>query len=168
MDILGRCLRQVAGLLLGAALALPAVAEPCDEPSYRAFDFWIGQWDVKTPKGKLAGSSRIEPEYGGCVVHERYTTNRGYSGESLNIYDATRGVWHQTWVDTDGTLLLLEGGLRDGKMVLEGQTVGTDAQPTQHRITWSPNVDGSVRQLWESTDANGTWTILFDGQYTRR
>jgi hypothetical protein len=30
----------------------------------------------------------------------------GYSGESLNEYDAARKVWHQTWVDSSGTLLL--------------------------------------------------------------
>jgi hypothetical protein len=29
-------------------------------------------------------------EYGGCVLHERYDTGKGYSGESLNVYDAAR------------------------------------------------------------------------------
>ena len=101
-------------------------------------------------------------------MHERYSTGRGYSGESLNIYDSARNVWHQSWVDSDGTLLLLEGGFRDGKMILEGHTAKTDAPPTKHRITWSPNPDGSVRQLWESTDAGGRWTVAFDGTYTRK
>jgi hypothetical protein len=101
-------------------------------------------------------------------VHERYDTSRGYSGESLNIYDAVRKTWHQTWVDTSGTLLVLEGGIRNGNMVLEGQTVGADAQITRHRITWTPNADGSVRQLWESTDAKDQWSTAFDGQYTRK
>ena len=44
-------------------------------------------------------------------------------GESLNVYDGARKVWHQTWVDTAGTLLLLEGNLRGKSMVLEGQTI---------------------------------------------
>jgi len=158
-------------LTLGALLALWSAlcaAAACDSSAHRAFDFWLGQWQVKTLDGKVAGVNRIVREYDGCVLHERYTTARGYSGESLNIYDASRKVWHQTWVDTTGLLLLLEGGMRDGKMVLEGQTVADAQATTKHRITWTPNADGSVRQLWESTDADGRWTTAFDGLYTRQ
>lgn len=53
-------------------------------------------------------------------------------------------------------------------MVLEGQTTEPDGQVTRHRITWTPSSDGSVRQHWESTDAQGRWTTAFDGRYTRR
>lgn len=143
-------------------------AGPCESPRHREFDFWLGQWQVHTPDGKLAGVNSITKEYGGCVLHERYDTGRGYSGESLNGYDAGRKVWHQTWMDTAGTLLLLEGGLRNGSMVLEGSTVGADASVTKHRITWTPDASGSVRQLWESTDAKGQWSVAFDGLYTRK
>ncbi len=154
---------------VGCFVASPAAAAaPCDASEHRQFDFWLGEWEVRTPDGKLAGTNRITREYGGCVLHERYDTGRGYSGESLNVYDAPRKAWHQTWVDTSGTLLLLEGGLRDGSMVLEGRTVGADAQTTKHRITWTPNPDGTVRQFWESTDARGQWTTAFDGQYKRK
>jgi hypothetical protein len=154
----------LAAVSMGSALA----ATPCEAPQYREFDFWLGTWQVHTPDGKLAGVNSITKEYKGCVLHERYDTGRGYSGESLNSYDAGRKVWHQSWVDTAGTLLLLEGGLRHGSMVLEGQTTGADARVTKHRITWTPNADGSVRQLWESTDAAGRWAVAFDGLYTRK
>jgi hypothetical protein len=80
---------------IGAAGAAPSAATaPCGTADHRAFDFWVGKWNVRTPDGKLAGTNRIE---------------RGYSGESLNIYDAARKVWHQSWADSDGTLLVLEG-----------------------------------------------------------
>jgi hypothetical protein len=164
-----RPLTSLAFSFVVAWIATPALAvAACEAPEHRAFDFWLGEWQVRTPDGKLAGVNRIAREYGGCVLHERYDTGRGYSGESLNIYDAGRKMWHQTWVDTSGTLLLLEGGLHSGSMVLEGQTVGADSQATKHRITWTPGADGSVRQLWESTDAKGRWSIAFDGQYTRK
>jgi hypothetical protein len=140
---------------------------PCASAEHRAFDFWVGEWDVHGANGKLAGTNSIKREINGCVLHERYRTDRGYSGESFNIYDAPRHVWHQTWVDSDGLLLLLEGGIRDGKMVLEGQTTGPDRKVTRHRITWTLNPDGSVRQLWESTDPGGEWTVAFDGTYRR-
>lgn len=150
--------------------AQSAVADTgaCGASEHRQFDFWLGEWNVRTPAGKLAGVNSIKREYDGCVLRERYSTDRGYSGESLNVYDAGRKVWHQTWVDTDGALLLLEGGLRGDSMVLEGQSVGTNGQVTKHRITWTPNADGSVRQHWESTDAKGQWITAFDGKYTKK
>ncbi|MGZ8273209.1 MAG: hypothetical protein ACXWUM_04780 [Burkholderiaceae bacterium] len=162
----------IASFAFAAALSCfaptAAAAGPCDGSEHRQFDFWLGEWNVRTPDGKLAGVNSITREYDGCVLHERYSTGRGYSGESLNIYDAARKVWHQTWVDTSGTLLLLEGGLRGGSMVLEGQTIGAEGQVTGHRITWTPGADGSVRQYWESTDGKGEWRTAFDGSYTRK
>ena len=160
----------LGAMALGTSAPSPAQNPPpaCAAAEHRAFDFWIGEWNVHGPAGKLAGTNSIKREYGGCVLHERYDTGRGYSGESLNVYDPPRKVWHQTWVDSSGLLLLLEGGIRDGKMVLEGQTTGSDGKLTRHRVTWTPNPDGSVRQLWESTGASGEWTVAFDGKYTRR
>lgn len=140
----------------------------CDSEPHRQFDFWVGEWEVRTPDGKLAGVNRIEREYDGCVLHERYTTDRGFEGESLNSYSPGRQVWHQTWVDNQGTLLLLDGGLQGSSMVLEGETRAEDGQVTKHRISWTPNADGSVRQHWESTDAKGEWSTAFDGLYTRK
>jgi len=140
----------------------------CNSAEYHQFDFWVGEWHVHTPDGKLAGNNRIEHEYDHCVLHERYVGARGYSGESLNTYDGGRKVWHQTWVDNQGTLLLLEGGLRGSSMVLEGQSIATSGQTTKHRITWTPNSNGSVRQHWESTDDKGQWSTVFDGLYTRK
>ena len=168
MSIRKRLARSWLSLSLACFASAAAAATPCESPQYREFDFWIGDWQVHTPAGKLAGTNRISREYGGCVLHERYDTGRGYSGESLNTYDPGRKAWHQTWVDTAGALLLLEGGLRGPSMVLEGQTVAPDTKTTKHRITWTPSADGSVRQLWESTDADGRWTVSFDGKYTKK
>jgi hypothetical protein len=164
-----RCLLRTALVIGTCVTALPGTASAaCDAPGHREFDFWLGEWQVHTPDGTLAGINRIERGYGGCVLHERYKSSCAYSGESLNIYDASRKVWHQTWVDNTGTLLVLEGGLRDGGMVLESVAQASGAQHARHRITWTANPDGSVRQLWESTDAQGRWSTAFDGMYTRR
>jgi hypothetical protein len=168
MRILMTALLGVLTLGVGAQSPAPTPPPPCTGPEYRAFDFWIGEWNVHGANGKLAGTNSIKKEMGGCVLHERYDTGRGYSGESFNIYDAPRKVWHQTWVDSGGLLLVLEGGVRDGKMILEGQTVGPDQKSTRHRITWTPNPDGSVRQFWESSGPTGEWTVAFDGKYTRK
>ena len=63
---------------------------PCSDPTYRQFDFWLGEWEVRKLDGTLAGTNRISKEYGGCVLRERYSNAQGYSGESLNTYDVAR------------------------------------------------------------------------------
>ena len=154
---------------LGPSLSNTVNAGPCDTPQHRAFDFWLGDWQVHTPDGKLAGHNLVETRYGGCVVHEQYTSaSSKFRGESLNIYDASRKVWHQTWIDTSGQLLVLEGAVRDRKMVLEGESTDAEGAVYKQRITWTPNADGSVRQLWESSDKSGQWSTVFDGLYTHK
>jgi hypothetical protein len=163
------CLAIPVVVVILSALALPSpAAGACEAGEHRQFDFWLGEWNVKTPNGQIAGVNVITSEYGGCVIHERYTTSRGFSGESLNAYDPGRKVWHQTWVDTAGSVLLIEGGMRDGSMVLEGETTGADGQVTKHRITYTPNDKGGLRQHWESSGADGKWTTTFDGAYSRK
>ena len=81
---------------------------------------------------------------------------------------ATRKVWHQTWVDSNGLLLTLEGGWDGKAMVMEGDSVQPGGTRSRQRITWTPNADGSVRQLWEAANAKGEWTTVFDGRYAKK
>lgn len=171
---------MIRPLLVAATLTTWAVAvaplqaqttqPPCQDPAYRQFDFWLGSWDVFRPDGQKAGHNDITSEMGGCVLHEHYDGAGGYHGESFNTWDPGRGVWHQTWVDNGGTLLLIEGTFSEGHMRLEGTTVGLDGSTTLHRITWT-QLDESgdrVRQLWEqSTDGGDSWAVAFDGEYRR-
>jgi hypothetical protein len=154
--------------VLTVGLHTAYAAAPCSAAEHRQFDFWVGEWQVHKKDGSVAGINRIDSEFGGCVVHEHYLTGRGYSGESFNIYDTSRKVWHQTWVDSSGLLLTLEGHLVGSNMVLEGTNRQPDGSDLKQRITWSPNADGSVRQLWESTDPKGQWVVSFDGLYTKK
>ena len=166
----------VLPLVAMLALAFPPVtrgqtasAPSCTAPEYHQFDFWLGNWTVHRPDGRLAGTNRITREFKGCVLHEHWAGHGGSNGESFNIYDAARGRWHQTWVDDSGTLLTLDGGLVGTSMVLSGVQIGSGGARTTERITWTPNNDGQVRQLWESSpDGGKTWTVQFDGLYTRK
>ena len=162
-------------LLLAPAAATaqeaPAEAQPaaapataCTAPEYRQFDFWLGRWNV-TSNEVPAGSNEVRAIHGGCALQENWegVGEGGITGTSLNLYDRATGRWHQTWVDSGGTLLQLDGGLADGAMVLEGEQPGI-----RHRIRWTPEPDGRVRQVWEaSNDGGNTWSQLFDGLYER-
>ena len=139
-----------------------------------AFDFWIGEWDVFGPKGKQVGRNTITSMFatpaGSGMLHEHWHGNGGVEGRSINAYDESRDCWHQTWMDSTGGMLLLDGGVRDGAMVLEGRAPsGEDPKVIDvQRITWTHEGD-EVRQVWEtSTDGGTTWTVAFDGRYRRR
>ena len=157
----------VAALHFTVSQAAPAQPAPCSAPEYRQFDFWLGDWDVTNPAGKAAGHNHITSEYGGCVLQEHWTGAGGSVGSSFNIYDPVRKVWHQTWVDNAGTLLEIEGGLKDGSMVMSGEQLQPDGKKLLNRITWTPK-DGKVRQFWEtSADGGKTWQVSFDGLYAK-
>ncbi len=154
--------------------ATPAVSQdmgaPCTSAEHAEFDFWLGDWEVHTVDGQAAGVNRITRVHGGCVLREEWTANGGGTGESFNIFDPTRQAWHQTWVDDQGRLLLLEGGLdARGRMVLRGERPGVDGATVTDEISWEPMDDGTVVQVWSvSTDAGATWRELFRGIYRKK
>jgi hypothetical protein len=123
---------------------------------------------VKTPDGKLAGRNVIEPIQGGCAIKESWTGSSGFSGTSLNSYNPIAKGWHQTWVDVTGNLLLLDGGMREGKMVLRGESIGRNGKSV-NEISWEPLAGGRLRQLWRaSSDGGKTWQTIFDGTYEKK
>lgn len=132
------------------------------------FDFWIGEWEVFGPLGKQVGRNSITPLFGTGALAEHWHGAGGFEGHSLNAYDVVRGCWHQTWVDSSGGFLLLDGGLVDGAMLMQGLAPGADTSDAQRqRITWTPE-EGGVRQHWETSEADGdSWTTVFDGHYRR-
>lgn len=145
----------------------PPPRAPCSDAAYRQFDFWIGDWEV-TANGEPAGRNSIYPVHKGCALEENWqgSGTAGVTGSSLNIYDRATGRWHQTWVDGNGLLLQLDGGIVNGAMVLSGERQRPDGGGLmKHRITWTPNEDGSMRQLWEVSRDGQSWSVLFDGLY---
>jgi hypothetical protein len=170
MRVSNRCLYAALTVVFVASWNPPVTAaetaakSKCATDAHRQFDFWIGTWRV-TEKDKPAGENRIEAIDGGCALLESWRGVGGLTGHSLNTYDSTRSVWHQTWVDSSGSLLLLEGTFKNGAMVLEGAHVDPKRR---ERITWTQLPGGVVRQHWQTTsDGGATWATAFDGLYTR-
>jgi hypothetical protein len=168
------CAALILSMRAAAAPAPPAATPappPCSAAEYRQFDFWLGDWNVYGPDGRLAGTNDVTREFDGCVLQEHWVAagSPPQRGSSFNTWSAATRRWHQTWVDSTGGFLLLDGALKDGAMVLQGERPGRAGELVQHRITWSVLDGGRVRQLWESSRDDGkAWTVVFDGTYVRK
>lgn len=136
----------------------------CTAPVYHQFDFFIGDWDTYdvTDSTKIVARNHVSPMVGGCAVREVYEQNDGMRGESFSTYDASRKVWHQSWVTNRGELLLMDGNLRGADMVFTATEKQKDGRSSLLRATWIPQ-HGSVRETAvRSTDGGRTWAPVFD------
>lgn len=144
----------------------PARSGRCHRKPHRQFDFWLGTWDVedKLFPGPVS-VSEISRDLDGCVVLESFS---GGSGRSLNVYDARRNQWSQSYVDATGFTLRLFGGVTDGVMRLEDTVRAIPNGPAlKSIIEWSPNADHTVRQYWRFSFTGGEdYQDWFDGTYT--
>jgi hypothetical protein len=173
----------LALLLPGLARAQPPapspspspLGRPCEaEPLNRALDFWVGDWDVRpagAPPSRPPSRSHIERVEDGCVIAEYYTTPQGYSGRSINAYDAAHKRWQQVWMDNQGGVHNYFGEARDGNVYYQADQVYVPGQPklVKAKMTFFNLGRDQVRQLGEqSTDEGKTWTTAYDLIYTRR
>ena len=150
---------------MGTANAQDSTKCKCCTPEYRQFDFWIGDWEVKDSSGKVLGYNKITQIEGGCGLQENWTSGKpGYTGQSMSFYDRTTGNWNQTWVDNGGGVIMMDGKLIDGAMVMmSGDNL------VQNRTEWKPLDDGRVLHTWNQTKDGGvTWITVFKGYYNKK
>lgn len=150
--------------LVAASAALAAPKPACTAPGYRQFDFFAGHWDAYDPgaPNKLVARNDVEIILDGCVIHEDYRQDDGLHGESYSIYDAARGVWHQSWVTNRGELLLMDGGMRGNRMVFTGVQQTMDGKSSLVRGVWSRQGANVRETATRSGDGGKSWQPLFD------
>jgi len=136
----------------------------CDGDEYHQFDFFVGDWDAYdfgVPDSVIAHNV-VTPMVGGCAVREVYMQRDGLVGESFSTFDSSRHIWHQSWVTNHGALLLLDGRLDGGRMVLTATVHGAKGDTSLLRGIWIPG-HGSVRETAQRSIDNGkTWEPVFD------
>jgi tetratricopeptide (TPR) repeat protein len=153
---------RMAGLLKTAE----EKSHPCEhQPRYRAFDFWVGDWDVFQGTQQV-GHNRIEKVLDGCALQENWTSGYGNQGRSLNYFDPASGKWKQNWVDDGGSVVWYEGEIVDGAMHFHGENVQPDGKKSLARVLLAPLPDGAVHHVIERSDDGGkTWSKGFDAIY---
>jgi hypothetical protein len=120
----------------------------CTNPEYRQLDFWLGDWDVYevSDSARAVARNRVTRILDGCVLRELYQQQNGMVGESYSLWDASRRVWHQSWVTNRGTLLLLDGHLDGDRMVLTGPDKTAEGRPALIRGIGGPKAGMSGRR----------------------
>ena len=142
---------------------------PCCYDSYTDFDFWKGDWYVTDTLGNKVGDNTISKIEANCILMEKWTGAKGGSGTSINFFDKSDSTWNQTWIDNQGGVLRLKGNLIDEKMILKSDLISGEKGDYYNQITWIPNKDGTVTQLWAvyGTDKK-LLQVLFKGIYNRK
>jgi hypothetical protein len=157
----------VALMLATVSASRQTAQAPCSEPEYHQFDFLLGDWnayDVGRPTLKARNS--VTRMLDGCAVREVYRRLDGYVGESISIYDVARRTWHQSWATNRGELLLLDGGMTSGAMVLIAHEAPVNGLAPLLRGVWRQQRDGSVRETADrSTDGGAHWAPVFDIEF---
>lgn len=142
----------------------------CDHPKFHEFDFWIGDWTVyKQGTDSIVGYNSITRVAGQCALQENWlSVDRSSVGTSLNKFAWILDRWQQFWVDNSGLTLFLEGEFKNNSMILQNERT-QQGVTTKNKITWFNNSDGTVRQLWESSQDGGKqWSVVFDGLYKKK
>ena len=154
---------SIVMLVVAATASRSPTAPSCTAAEYRQFDFFAGDWDtydVRAP-AKVVARNRVTPMVGGCALREVYEQTDGMLGESISTYDPSRQIWHQTWVTNRGQVLLLDGKLDGGRMVLTATERDSTGTSLLRGIWWREGE--TVRELAErSRDGGSTWTPVFD------
>jgi len=142
---------------------------PCDAAPYRAFDFWLGAWEVFGIDGNKAGDNIISKEEGGCLLLEKWTSVQGGTGQSYNFYDPGQEKFRQLWVSS-GAVIDYAGALNDdGAMVMEGDIHYHNGVSAPFRGTWTLRDDGSVKQYFQQFNAQtNEWGDWFTGIYKKQ
>ncbi|MGB5819465.1 MAG: hypothetical protein WBG90_08250 [Saonia sp.] len=155
-------------LLIGYTLEAQSACACCTE-NHKAFDFWIGTWDVTNADGTAAGKNSIEKVQDSCLLRENWTSAKGkFTGSSTNFYNLETKQWEQLWIDNSGAHLKLKGNRTGNQMILSSDKfTHTDGEVYVNRITWTLNADGTVRQLWEVLQDDKVISVAFDGLYRK-
>lgn len=144
-----------------------------DAPEFREFDFWLGEWELSWHDSvgrTVHGSNIIRKMLDNFVVHESFSdpTNKLF-GQSWSVYNPQRKLWHQTWVDNQGSYMDFTGGMTDGNMILGRSFVGPKGRTVHQRMVFFDITPNSLSWRWESSlDAGKTWKELWLIRYKRK
>ena len=150
---------------------------PCADVGHDQFEFWVGEWELSWPAEQMGGApgergtgrNKIARVLNGCVIEENFSVEDGsFRGHSVSVFDASAGMWRQTWVDSSAGYIVLTGRFQDGRMILSTEPRERDGQVAVNRMVFRDITGDSLRWDWQgSRDRGETWTDLWNIEYNR-
>lgn len=157
--------------LLSATLQAQNTSCPCCSAPYRAFDFWLGEWNVYDTLGKKVGENSIVLMQDSCLIRETWISSGGkFTGTSYNYFYTADSTWNQTWVSNQASPLELKGSSPEsGKMILKSELKNGKQGKYRDKVTWTLQKDGSVIQQWDILKEDGSFIqTVFFGIYRKK
>lgn len=152
------------------------MTEPA-HPEAGSLDFGLGDWDLTWPADQtggepgetMTGRNRIDRVLGGHVIEESFSSEDGFTGRSVSVFDERERIWRQTWVDDAGGYITLSGA-RDGEdLILATSPTVRDGETRFNRMVFSDITGDSLLWRWQVTSDDGaTWRDLWTITYRRR
>jgi len=142
----------------------------CDE--CHQLDFWVGAWKVQWDNSdgtSSEGKNIVNSILNECVIEENFDGNPGvdFKGKSFSVYNHSKKIWQQTWVDDAGGYMVFTGGMEDDKMILSRKIIHEGNEITQRMVFYNIK-DNSFDWNWESyIDSEKTWKLNWLLHYTR-
>ena len=172
------CMKRSFALYIMIFFSSSLIAQklPCNQPEFRQFDFWIGEWEAFGKNGKKGGDSRISLILDSCIILEEWTSagvQQGlrYAGKSFNTWNAAAKQWQQTWVDNTGnTTAFTKGRFENNKIIFTTDPFpfSKDTMAIRRLTFFNLGID-KVRQFGEiSKDKGTTWLPEYDLEYRRK
>jgi hypothetical protein len=135
-------------------------------------DFWLGDWDLTWDGGH--GTNRLTRILDDRVILEEFeeTVDSGIGaaepgaeaadpagdpalhGRSWSVFDASRGLWRQTWVDSQGAYLDLTGTRAERCFAFERAAPERGGEVRQ-RMVFRDVTRDAFRWTWEMSPDGG-------------
>jgi hypothetical protein len=166
----------------------PATTKACSGSEARAFDFWIGEWDITQKILRQDGSwlelparTSVTASLDGCALIEHWSGQvlffwegmekpETMKGLSVRAHDPQSGAWNIHWMDTRsprfGSPYVGTFAAGRGEFFREWET---PQGPRAGRITFSEIRKNTVNwALAISTDERRTWQTIWTMAMRRR
>ena len=143
--------------------------KPCSSTEASQFDFWLGNWDL-TYNDTMHAVNLITKDLDNCVIHEHFKSpSTKYFGESWSVYNPKTKKWQQTWVDSQGGYITLNGVFENATMTLYTEPfIDQKGNKVQYRMLFNNITADKFDWNWDVTNDEGkTWKSSWEIHYKR-
>ena len=136
------------------------------------FDFWLGDWNLTwtNQDGSMGkASNSITKILDDQVILENFEAEgqNALKGMSHSVYNAKQKTWKQTWVDNQGSHIVLTGALIEGNPVFFTEPADTNNGKIQFRMVFSEITPNSFVWDWQRK-LDDYWESSWKIQYARK